>query len=216
MSDSFNIQEAKKISLIQSFNALGYSPSTKMGQKQFRLFLNKKLPSGHFDNMLCNKLFQTLNIGENSSISIQEFVEGFILFEQEILRNAESFKVQLAKEKEIYNKILNQCQIYELKNGAGKVKEYFNGKLKFEGEYLNGERNGKGKEYFNCELEFEGEYLNGKRNGKGKEYFNGILLYEGDYSNGKRNGKGKEYDYNGKLRYEGEYLNGKRNLQNKI
>ena len=116
MSDSFNIQEAKKISLIQSFNALGYSPSTKMGQKQFRLFLNKKLPSGHFDNMLCNKLFQTLNIGENSSISIQEFVEGFILFEQEILRNAESFKVQLAKEKEIYNKILNQCQIYKSEN----------------------------------------------------------------------------------------------------
>ena len=31
--------------------------------------------------------------------------------------------------------------IYELKNGNGKGKEYYsNGKLKFEGEYLNGER----------------------------------------------------------------------------
>ena len=38
--------------------------------------------------------------------------------------------------------------IYELKNGNGKVKEYYdNGKIKFEGEYLNGKRNGKGKEY---------------------------------------------------------------------
>ena len=32
------------------------------------------------------------------------------------------------------------------KNGNGKGKEYYyNGKLKFEGEYLNGKRNGKRK-----------------------------------------------------------------------
>ena len=31
--------------------------------------------------------------------------------------------------------------IYELKNGTGKVKEYdYNGKLEFEGEYLNNEK----------------------------------------------------------------------------
>ena len=31
--------------------------------------------------------------------------------------------------------------IYELKNGTGKVKEYYyDGKLEFEGEYLNGKR----------------------------------------------------------------------------
>ncbi len=42
---------------------------------------------------------------------------------------------------------------------------YFNnGKLKFEGEYINEERNGKGKEYYdNQNLKFEGEYLNGKK-----------------------------------------------------
>ena len=54
---------------------------------------------------------------------------------------------------------------YELKNGNGNVKEYYNnGELKFEGEYLNGKRNGKGKEYdyFNGNLLFEGEYLNGQ------------------------------------------------------
>ena len=47
-------------------------------------------------------------------------------------------------------------------------KEYHdNGKLSFEGEYLNGERNGLAKEfYYNGKLKFDGEYLNGKRNGK--------------------------------------------------
>ena len=56
--------------------------------------------------------------------------------------------------------------IYELKNGTGKVKEYYsNGTLEFEGEYLNGLKNAKGKEdnFLNGKLEYEGEYLNGKR-----------------------------------------------------
>ena len=56
--------------------------------------------------------------------------------------------------------------IYELKNGTGKVKEYYDdGELKFEGEYSNGKRNGQGKEYYiwSYELKFEGEYLNGER-----------------------------------------------------
>ena len=33
----------------------------------------------------------------------------------------------------------------------------------FEGEYIKGERNGEGKEYENGELKYEGEYLNGRR-----------------------------------------------------
>ena len=102
-------------------------------------------------------------------------------------------------------------------------------KLKFEGEYLNGERNGKGKEYYeNGQLKFEGEYLNGKKwNGKGYdkdgkleyeikngkgfiiEYKEWKKIFEGEYLNGMRNGKGKEYYSNDKLKFEGEYLNDK-------
>ena len=77
--------------------------------------------------------------------------------------------------------------VYELKNGKGYVIDYYdNGKLYFEGEYLNGQRNGIGKEYdYKGKLKFESIYLNGKRNGKGKEYYdNGILKFEGEYLNG--------------------------------
>ena len=61
--------------------------------------------------------------------------------------------------------------------------------------YRVGERNGKGKEYNNNgKLIFEGEYLNGKRNGKGKEYYyDGSLKFEGEYLNGKK-WNGKIYD----------------------
>ena len=54
--------------------------------------------------------------------------------------------------------------IYELKNGNGNAREYYyNGNLKYEGEYLNGKRNGLGKEYYHDgKLIFEGVYLNGE------------------------------------------------------
>ena len=76
----------------------------------------------------------------------------------------------MEKEKNIMT-IINCClkvNILIIKNG--KEKEYYtNGKLEFEGEYLNGERNGNGKEYnYDGKLEFE--YLNGNRIEIRKEY----------------------------------------------
>jgi len=111
--------------------------------------------------------------------------------------------------------------IYELINGNGKVKEYEDDKLKYEGEYLNGKRNGKGKEYNydSHKILFEGKYKNGLKwtgkgygednnmvyelnNGKGyvKEYdYYSFLVSEGEYVNGQKNGKGKDYDWVGNL-----------------
>ena len=127
--------------------------------------------------------------------------------------------------------------VYELKNGNGYVKKFSGGKLRYEGEYLNGGLNGKVKKYnLNKEIIFEGNYLNGKKNGKAKEYlfWNCKLHFEGEYFNGKRwngkeydtvdnniiyeirNGKGflKEYSMLGPL-FEGEYVSGERNGKGK-
>ena len=77
---------------------------------------------------------------------------------------------------------------------------------------MNGERNGKGKEYNDDgKLIFEGEYLNGKKwNGKGFNINNEI-----EYEIKDGNGKVKEYYNNGNLKFEGEYLNGERNGKGK-
>ena len=106
------------------------------------------------------------------------------------------------------------------------------GKLVFEGEYINGKLwKGKLKSYIKDILIFEGDILNGKKDGKIKEYYkdNGLLLFEGEYINGKKwngkiynkdgkfefeiiNGKGKVKEYIfGWLMFEGEYLNGEKN-----
>ena len=133
---------------------------------------------------------------------------------------------RIVKEYNCHDKIIFEGEHKDGKrNGKGK-EFYYDGKLKFEGKYLNGKKwegkgydksnniiyelkDGKGliKEYFlNDKLIFEGEYLNGERNGKGKQFhvFNQALSFEGEYLNGKRNGKGKEYNKYGKLQFEGE------------
>ena len=65
--------------------------------------------------------------------------------------------------------------IYELNNGNGKVKEYEDGELYLEGEYLNGKRNGKCKQYFEGKLVLDGEYLNGIQNGLGGNMMKVVL-----------------------------------------
>ena len=126
----------------------------------------------------------------------------------------------------------------EYKNGEtnGIGKEYdWDGGLRFQGEYKNGIRNGNGKEYDEGKLLFEGKFLNGSRwDGKGydhknnivyefkngtgfiKEYDNfGDLKFEGNFLNGELNGKVKKYIC-GKLSMEEEYLNGKLNGKQKF
>ena len=47
-------------------------------------------------------------------------------------------------------------KIFKKKRNGKRKEYYFNGKLKFEGEYLNGETNGKGKDYYyDCKLIFQ-------------------------------------------------------------
>ena len=86
------------------------------------------------------------------------------------------------------------------------------------GQYSNGKRNGNGKEYDeDGKLIFEGEYLDGKKwKGNANKYDEdtGKLILEYEYLKGKIEGKAKEYDkYNNDLLFSGNYINGKRNGQ---
>ena len=97
--------------------------------------------------------------------------------------------------------------VYELRNGKGYAKEYHNnGKLEFEGEFLNGQKNGKCKTYnYEGKLMFDGLYLNNKAIGEDQEYnIYGGLEFVGEYLyNHKLKGK---YYIKGKLEYDGEFL----------
>ena len=116
-----NMQRIKYTSLMNAFENLGLTPSQSLDQNEYRLFLNNQSSSGYFDSTLCDKFFRFLNFNEKSVIPIPEFIQGFLLFEQKIKREAESSRIKLAKEQQIYNKILKQCIIhkYEKLNEEG-------------------------------------------------------------------------------------------------
>ena len=61
----------------------------------------------------------------------------------------------------------------QMEKGMGKEKNFLkNGKIKYDGEYLDGKRNGIGKEYYkNGRIKYNGEFLNGQKI-KNKKKFN--------------------------------------------
>ena len=118
-------------------------------------------------------------------------------------------------------------------NGKG-IKYYKNGKIQYEGNFINGKfegngkfiyddgyyyigqfkdglRNGKGTIYYpNGNIELEGNFINNKAEGNGKYIWEDGEYYIGQWRNGLSHGKGIEYYSNGKIKYEGEYLNDQR------
>ena len=113
MLDPKEIREAKIKSLFSGFNELGYKSSTNIGQNEFSFFLNKRSKSGRFDETLLDKLFEFLSLDQSASISIEEFINGFLEFEEDLKKNAELFNIKFAQEQEIYSNILKQCRAYQ-------------------------------------------------------------------------------------------------------
>ena len=92
--------------------------------------------------------------------------------------------------------------------------------MEFEGEFKNGERV-KGKEYcfnggYDGKLKYDGEFVFGRKSGQGKEYdTDGNLIFEGEFQNDEwLNGKIKRYNDDNQLISEESYENGKEEEEN--
>ena len=110
-------------------------------------------------------------------------------------------------------------------NSNGKIiyeGNFINGKFEGNGKYIwkngeyyigqwkNGLRNGKGKLYnANGKIKYEDNWINDKYEGNGKYIWKNGEYYIGQWKNGLRNGKGKMYYEKGKIKYEGDWINGK-------
>ena len=68
------------------------------------------------------------------------------------------------------------------------------------GEFKDGLKNGKGTSYYsNGKIKYEGNFLNNKFEGKGKYIFENGDYQIGEWKGGLKNGKGTEYYSNGKI-----------------
>ena len=113
MSDSYEIKKAKIDSLVTGFTNDGYKSTNRIGQRELLEFLNKRTSTGLFDQILSEKLFQVLNLDHMSTLSVEEFINGFLQFEEDIKRNTELFNMKLNQEQEIYANLEEQCRRYK-------------------------------------------------------------------------------------------------------
>ena len=114
MSEPLEIQKAKIDSLVRFFIKSGYQSNNRIGQVELAQFLDNNSISGKFDPILSEKLFQVLNLDQMSTITVEDFINGFLQFEEDIRRNAELYIMKLNHEQEIYDKLCEQCRIYKM------------------------------------------------------------------------------------------------------
>ena len=112
MSESLEIQKAKIDSLVAGFTNSGYKSGSRIGQTELVQFLNRRSSTGRFDPIISDKLFQVMNLESTSTLSVEEFINGFLQFEEELRKNAESFSIKLAKEEEIFAQIDDEFRRY--------------------------------------------------------------------------------------------------------
>ena len=113
MSESLEIKKAKIDSLVAGFTNSGFKSGDRVGQTELLQFLNRRSSSGRFDPIISEKLFEVLSLDAMSNISVEEFINGFLQFEEEIRKNAEIFNIKFAKEEEIYSQLSEECRRYK-------------------------------------------------------------------------------------------------------
>ena len=113
MTESLEIKKAKIDSLVTGFINAGYKSGNRLGQTEFIQFLNHRSSSGKFDPIISEKLFQVMSLDAMSTITIEEFINGFLQFEEELRKNAESFSIKFAKEEEVYAQINAEFKKYK-------------------------------------------------------------------------------------------------------
>ena len=146
----------------------------------------------------------SLNIGTLMNYIIKEFESTDI--------NKSKLNLK-EKEKGAKIKSLSNNEFYVGKLKKGKIAIYYSdGKLKYEGDILDGKYEGKGMLYYDHEakrIEYEGNFSNGKFEGKGIYYWKDGNYYIGDFVNGLKHGYGIYYKNDGKVKYEGGFINDK-------
>jgi hypothetical protein len=113
MSESLEIKKAKIDSLVAGFTNSGFKSGDRVGQTELLQFLNRRSSSGRFDPIISEKLFEVLSLDAMSNISVEEFINGFLQFEEEIRKNAELFTIKFAKQEEIYSQLSEECRRYK-------------------------------------------------------------------------------------------------------
>ena len=108
-----NLKQRKKSILSNAFIDLGMNPQKDVDQNEIMYFLNKKSKDKHFDLTLSKKLFQYIEIDENSKITVEDFINSFLQFEEELNAKNKEIQQKLINEQSLYDSYQEECYKYK-------------------------------------------------------------------------------------------------------
>ena len=113
-SSKFNeIVRAKIDTLLSAFNELGWSNQKEMSKDEMFFFLNNFLSNNkEFDKTLSEKLFNILNVDNTNKILVEEFIKGYLQFENDLQKQQQEFINKLQSEQINFNNFDEQCRLY--------------------------------------------------------------------------------------------------------
>lgn len=107
------LKHHKVVNLLKTFSDLGWNSQKEIGQDEITHFLNKKSKNNQFDINLMNKLFQFIGIEEDSKITVDDFINLYMQFEEELNQNITEFKKRIINEQNAYNSYQEECYKYK-------------------------------------------------------------------------------------------------------
>ena len=109
-TESPDLKKEKIDSMISGFSQAGFNLDSKITEEELIKYLDSRSSTGKFEQALSFKLIQVFGLDKEESISIEDFISGFLQFEEDIKNNYEDLKKKLIEEKEEYNKLIEEMK----------------------------------------------------------------------------------------------------------
>ena len=116
MSEEKKSKEAempKEEILLDELSEYGYTEETLISQSELSLFLDRKSPKNKFDISLLEKLYSILNLTEYDTVTVSQFVSGFLKMDEEIRKSRDELNEEYSNKKKNFENILDMCKRYQ-------------------------------------------------------------------------------------------------------
>ena len=114
-SSQVNEQTKTKIdALMKAFSRIDKDMDSELTQSEIENFLNSNRPYGRqLNNNLAKKILESLDFDQNGTISVEEFIKGYVSFEVDLRETQLKYQTQLNEEKRNLQRNQEQCRKYQ-------------------------------------------------------------------------------------------------------
>ena len=114
-SSQFNEHSKKRVeALAQAFLKMNKPLNATVSQQELYKFFDERTENPHgFNRKLLQKLFDQINLKEYNTVTVEDFIRGYVQFEHNIKTNLNELYKQLLSQQEQQNKIVQDFDSYK-------------------------------------------------------------------------------------------------------